>query len=206
MLSIHSVRNGAFCLFCLLSCFWCVNAQADEALYVPRSYLELTPEIRLIAFQTNDNRTVQTSEMVIHFGLDWQRWRYVSIHGWLHAGCSLSLYDPYEYRYLNRQSHSQALALLGLQAIVDIHPQNRVVALNLALRADTAMVQGRVGIFTVETGFGVVARPFVHPRQYRLKTLSFGVMTWIPLLDDFETVFSLERKRFYLSLMAGFEF
>ena len=162
--------------------------------------------MRLIAFEKDNLKSVQTFEMVVNFGLDWKRWRYVSIHGWLHAGFNVGLDEKFEYRFMNRKLHSQILALLGLQVVVDIHPTNRIMAINLALRSDTAITQGRVGIFTAETGLGISTRPFVRTGNYRLKTLSFGIMTWIPLLDNFETVLGLERKWFYLSLMTGFEF
>ena len=206
MVGIHPIRIGYICLFCILFGFFGNNAWAEDDLYVPRSYLEVVPEMRLITFERDNQHSVQTLDMVVNFGLDWKRWRYVSIHGWLQAGFIVGLDEKFEYRFMNRQLHSWLLALLGLQAVVDIHPANRIVALNFALRSDTAITQGRVGIFTVETGVGITARPVVRTGNYYCKTLSFGIMTWIPLLDKFETVFGLERKWFYLSLMAGFEF
>ena len=182
------------------------NAHAEDDLYLPRSYLEIIPELRLVPFNNDTGKKVQTLEFTINAGLDWQRWRYVSIHALIQAGCIIGIDDSFHSYTLNKNVSQRALPIIGLHAIVDIHPKNRIVALNLAIRASSAMTFKHVGIFTCETGLGLSARPFLKPKPEPLKTISFGIMTWFPVWDDYHSVFALDRNWFNISLQTAFEF
>ena len=176
----------------------------DEAVY-KRSLLVLNPEFRMNSYETGKGAAQSDMDIAVYLGLDWPGFRYVSIQALIGLGCMTGWDDTYRYRYHNQYLSRRAVGSLNLKAVVDIHTSDRLVSLLGALRGQMTFTSGRTGIFTFESGPGVMVRPF-DQRKNVLRSASFGLVVWFLLSDDFAKVFDLERHLVNPSLEVMLEF
>ena len=183
------------------------QAFADDAAVYRRSLLVLNPEFRMNTYEaeTRTGSSQADMDIAVYLGLDWPGFRYVSIQALIGLGCIVGLYDDLRYRYHNQLVSRRAVGSLNLKAVVDIHTADRLVSLLGALRGQMTFTAGRTGIFTFESGPGVMVRPF-DQRKNVLRSVSFGMVVWFLLSDDFAKVFDLHRSLVNPSLELMLEF